>query len=207
MAQGKFIVFEGGDGAGKDTLVNLLKEKYADRGIVFVRDPGGTPASERIRELLLTKEAVGIDSRTELLLFLGARADMVAKIIKPALDAGKTVVSNRFSLSTLAYQVYGREKLENLDFVKAASRFADQGILPDLCVLLDVDPHLGLLRTTKREAATNRFDTEKLAFHERVREGYKKHLSEAGKKTLIIDTSGTIEDAWKVTHEALQSFL
>lgn len=204
---GTFIVFEGGDGSGKDTLINLIKEKHADKNIEFVRDPGGTLAAEKIREFVLNKEAGDIDSRTELLLFLAARAETVAKVILPALEAGRIVVANRFTLSTIAYQVYGREHQDQLEFVKEASRFADQGLIPDLCILLDVDPKLGLERTTHREGGVNRFDEEKLAFHQRVRDGYKKHVGEFGKKTVQIDTTGTIPEAWKETEAALQSFL
>lgn len=207
MTQGKFIVFEGGEGAGKDTLISLVKEKYADRDFVYARDPGGTPLGEHIREIVLATSASGTDVRAELLLFLAARAELMGKVIAPALDAGRTVIANRFTLSTIAYQIYGRKQLDTLKFVVETSHFADREIKPDLCILLDVDPHIGLERTTKRDAVLNRFDEEELAFHERVREGYKKHLAESAKETVLIDTSGTVDDAWKKTEEALQSFL
>ncbi len=207
MARGKFIVFEGGEGSGKDTLINLIKEKYADRDIVFARDPGGTPLGEKVRDLVLGKDAVGTDTRAELLLFLAARAELVGKVIAPALEAGKTVIGNRFTLSTIAYQIYGRQHPQFLDFVQRTSDFADQDILPDLCIFLDVAPRTGIERTTRRAGVLNRFDEEEIAFHERVYDGYKKHLEGSAKKTLIIDTSGTIEDAWTQTEAALQSFL
>src|SRR3989344_8068880 len=117
MAKGTFIVFEGGEGSGKDTLINLIKEKYTDRDFVYVRDPGGTPLGEKIRSLVLGKESTGTDMRAELLLFLAARAELVGKVIAPALEAGKTVIANRFTLSTIAYQIYGRKQLDYLKFV------------------------------------------------------------------------------------------
>lgn len=205
--KGAFIVFEGGEGSGKDTLINLIKEKYANRDFVYARDPGGTPLGERIRELVLAKDASDTDMRAELLLFLAARAELTGKVIAPALSAGHTVIANRFTLSTIAYQIYGRKQLEYLEFVRSASHFADQGLVPDLCILLDVDPRTGLERATKRAGTLNRFDEEELAFHERVREGYKKHLAESAKKSVIVDTSGVIDDAWKKTEEVLQSLI
>ncbi len=207
MARGKFIVFEGGEGSGKDTLINLIKEKYAERKFVYARDPGGTPLGEKVRDFVLAKDAAGTDMRAELLLFLAARAELVGKVIAPALEAGQTVIANRFTLSTIAYQIYGRRQLEHLEFVAQTSRFADQGLSPDLCILLDVEPSIGLGRASKRATALNRFDEEELAFHQRVRLGYERHLSEFSRHNLIIDTSGTIEDAWKKTDAALQSFL
>lgn len=207
MSRGTFIVFEGGEGSGKDTLINLIREKYADRDLVYARDPGGTPLGEKIRELVLAKNASDIDTRAELLLFLVARAELVGKVIAPALDAGRTVIANRFALSTIAYQIYGRKQPEHLEFALEASQFTNRDLLPDLCILLDVAPHVGLKRTRQRPGSLTRFDEEEVDFHERVREGYKKHLADSAKKTVSIDTSGAVEEAWKKTEEVLQSLL
>ena len=206
--RGKFIVFEGGGGTGKDTLIDLLKKKLAGReNIVYTRDPGGTPMGERIRELLLAPEAKEMHPRTELLLFLAARTELVEKVIAPALQAGKTVVSNRFALSTIAYQIYGRQQLGDLMLVREALRFVTNGLIPDICVLLDVPPEIAIRRAKKRAGIPHRFVKEDLAFQKRVREGYKRHLAEYGRKTITIDSSGAPEEAWKNTEEALQSIL
>ena len=106
-ARGKFIIFEGGEGSGKTTIVDRLKEKFPN--IVYTQGPGGTDVGERVRDLLMSKATSGIDARTELLLFLASRAQLVAEVIRPALISGKNVICNRFGLSSIAYQVYGRQ--------------------------------------------------------------------------------------------------
>ena len=208
MARGKFIVFEGGGGSGKDTLIELLKKKLAGRpDVVYTRAPGGTPTGERLRELLLSSESADLHPRTELLLFLAAHAELVEKVVAPALADGKIVISNRFVPSLIAYQIYGRQQLQNLAIVREALRFIVQHSIPDLCILLDVPPDIGIGRATKREGTPHRFVKEDLAFQERVREGYKRHVAEFARKTVIIDTSGAVEEAWKKTEEALESYL
>lgn len=208
MTRGKYIVFEGGGGTGKDTLIELLKQETSGRDdVVFTRAPGGTPLGEKIRELLLSAEAKDLHPRTELLMFLAAHTELMEKVIKPTLEAGKTIVSNRSILSLIAYQIYGRQQMDELMMIREAVRFVTHGIVPDLCILLDAPPELAIGRARKRPGEPHRFVTEELAFQERVRDGYKKHLSEFGKKTFIIDTSGNTEDAWKKAEEALQSYL
>src|SRR3989344_4151664 len=170
--KGTFIVFEGGGGAGKDTLIDLLKKKLAWReDVVYTRGPGGTPMGERIRELLLAPEAKEMHPRTELLLFLAARTELVEKVIAPALQAGKTVVSNRFALSTIAYQIYGRQQYGDLMLVREALRFVTNGLIPDVCVFLDVPPEIAIRRAEQRPGIPHRFVKEDLAFQKRVREG------------------------------------
>ena len=118
MIKGLFVVIEGGEGTGKDTQIDLLKEKFAGReDVVFTREPGGTIVGEKIREVLLAKGSGPISVETELLLFLAARAQIVREIVAPALCAGKMVISNRFGLSTAAYQIYGRERPEYPEFL------------------------------------------------------------------------------------------
>ena len=206
--RGKFIVFEGGGGTGKDTLIDLLKKKLAGReNIVYTRDPGGTPMGERIRELLLAPEAKEMHPRTELLLFLAARTELVEKIIAPALQAGKTVVSNRFALSTIAYQIYGRQQQSELPLVAEALRYIARGVVPDICFLLDTPPETAIKRARKRPGEAHRFVAEDLDFQKRVYDGYKRHLAQFAKKGVIIDTSGPIENAWKEVEKALQSYI
>jgi len=207
MARGKFIVFEGGDGSGKDTFIARLKEKYSSQNdFVFTRDPGGTELGESIRNLILSHTTKKISVRTEILAFHTARAELVASVIAPALEAGKNVISNRFELSAFAYQIYGRQHLEHLPFMRTLSAFVIQDCVPDLCIFLDVPPPQAIARTHHRSEEPSRFDEESLAFHERVYGGYKKHLSEFG-RPVIIDSSGTIDDVWTVVEDAVQSVL
>lgn len=197
MKKGKFIAFEGGEGSGKDTNINHLKKDYADRAdIVFTREPGGTVLGERIRELVLTKNSNAMSIKTELMLFLAARAQLMEDVVIPALAAGKTVVSNRFGLSTIAYQIYGREKKEYLPFLLSTSEFVVGNCKPDAYILLDIEPEIGIKRVVSRNGEITRFDTEKLAFHKRVREGYLKHVGDIGTPH-IIDASNDIEEVYK----------
>jgi dTMP kinase len=179
MNPGRFIVFEGGDGAGKDTQIEMLRAALAARGALsgyaFVRDPGSTEIGMKLREIVLHDTRV---SRTaELLMYLAARVQLAEEKIRPALEQGITVVSNRFDLSTIAYQIYGRERLELLSFVKQMSEYALGGIRPDVVLLLDCPPDVGLARAAKA-GDLDRFEAEKRAFHERVRTGYRAHIAE-----------------------------
>ncbi|RJR14425.1 dTMP kinase [Candidatus Parcubacteria bacterium] len=208
MARGKYIAFEGGGGTGKDTLIELFKQKVAGReDFVFTRAPGGTPMGERIRELLLSPEAKELHPRAEFLLFLAAHTELIEKVIAPALEEGKNVVSNRSLLSLIAYQSYGREQMNDFMLMQEAIRFVMRGHIPDLCLLLDAPPKLAIARARKRPGEPHRFVTEELEFQERVREGYKKHVGTFAHKSVVIDTSGTTEEAWTKTQEALESFL
>ncbi len=178
MLRGKFIVLEGGEGSGKDTQVDRLKERYAgDDSIVFTREPGGTGMGEKIRSLLLSPDSKDMTVRTELLLFLAARAQLVEQVIHPALEAGKTVISNRFALSTIAYQIYGRDRHEYLPLLQEVGEFVMNNCTPDAYLVLDVTPEVGLERVAKRNDGLTRFDAETLGFHRRVREGYLKHAA------------------------------
>ena len=152
--RGKFIVFEGGEGSGKTTIVERLKKAYPD--FVYTQDPGGTRLGEEIRELLMSDKTKGIDVRSELLLFLAGRAQMIAEIIKPALDSGKIVVSNRFALSSIAYQIYGRQRPELLPLYRAVWILCLR-VYPDACILLDVTPEIGIARAAR--ALMSRLDS------------------------------------------------
>lgn len=202
--KGKFIVFEGGEGSGKDTHIERLKPLYPNA--VFTREPGGTKIGEQIRELLLSKKSTNMEVRAELLLFLAARTQLIEEVIAPALSTEKTVISNRFGLSTIAYQIYGRERQEYLPFLREVSAFVVGEYIPDACLLLDVTPSVGLERTKQRSEISTRFDEEKVAFHERVRKGYKKHVSEFG-KPIIINANQPLLDVWKEVQKAVASVL
>jgi dTMP kinase len=202
---GKFIVIEGGEGSGKDTHVTRLKGHFGEEEFVFTREPGGTPMGEHIRNVVLSAESPAVDKRAELLLFLAARAELVGKVIAPALAAGKHVVSNRFALSTLAYQIHGRERHDLLPFVQQMHNFLVGEHNPDAYILLDVPPEVGVARARNRPEKVTRFDAEELAFHHRVRQGYHTHVKEHPHH--IIDTTRPIEDVWTDVLRAVQSHL
>ncbi len=202
--RGKFIALEGGEGSGKTTVGERLKKQFPDA--VYTQDPGGTPLGERIRVLLMSNETKGIDVRAELLLFLAGRAELVSEVIRPALDAGTMVISNRFGLSSIAYQVYGREHPELLQLYNSVSKEILQGCVPDACILLDVTPEVGIARVHSRPEEPTRFDNETLDFHTRVREGLKKHIGEFG-KPFVIDADKPLEKVWTQVQNAVQSVL
>lgn len=170
---GVFITFEGPEGAGKTLqakrLVDLLREE--GRGALLTREPGGTLLGEQVRSVVLseTPGGPGISPIAEALLFNAARAQLVAEVIKPALDAGEIVVCDRFADSTLAYQGYGAGL--DLADLRAIADVATMGLVPDLTILLDIPPEIGLAR--KDAGSRNRFEAAfDLAFHRRVREGF-----------------------------------
>lgn len=174
MNEGKnfspFIVFEGPEGAGKTTQIARLKKRLENSGVppVVTREPGGTPAADAIRSVILDPSLI-INPLSEFLLYSASRAQHVAEVIKPALEAGKPVISDRFSGASVAYQGYGRG-LE-LDFIHELSERVTLGLKPDLVVLLDLDPQKGLERVASR-GQKDRLELADLAFHKRVRQGF-----------------------------------
>ena len=182
-----FIVFEGGEGAGKTTVMHAVAARLGNRALV-TREPGGTPEGLALRALLLAGDAPDWDPTAELLLMVAARVQHVARVIRPALAAGRVVLCDRFVGSTLAYQGAGR----GLDcaFIVDLHRQA-VGLWPDLTVLLDVDPRVGLPRSGRRLATSGqdegRFEALDLAFHVRVRESF---LSQAaGTRSVVVDAA------------------
>ena len=169
---GIFVVLEGGEGAGKSTQAQLLVSWLAEQGreAVLTREPGATPAGIRIRALLLDPQTGGLAPRAEALLYAADRAQHVATVILPALERGAVVVSDRYVDSSLAYQGAGRQ-LDRDDVVRL-SKWATGGLRPDLTVLLDVDPAVGLRRAAHAGPPLDRIEQEALAFHVRVRQGF-----------------------------------
>ena len=185
--RGRFITFEGPEGAGKTTQADRLRESLvaAGRSVELVREPGGTAAGERIRALLLAADPDGITlgTRTDALLFNAARAQLVDQVIEPALAAGSTVISTRFADSTLAYQGYGAGL--DLDALRELERFATGGLRPDLTILLDVPVALGLKRKAGEETRfESAFDE---AFHERVRDGFLALAADEPERFVVVD--------------------
>ena len=177
MSEGTFITFEGPEGSGKTTHIRLLADFLRGRGfdVVLTREPGGTPMGEAIRGILQHDGAGESPSdRTEVLLFLASRAQHVERLIRPALAAGKWVLCDRFSDSTLAYQGFGRGF--DLSALKEVNRFATGGLTPHLTVLLDVSPETSRLRLRARQTQTanapDRIERESDAFHTRLRKGF-----------------------------------
>jgi dTMP kinase len=171
MRRGFFIVLEGPEGSGKSTLMGPLAERMKKSHVdpVVVREPGSTRAAEIARQALLDPEHP-VGPLAELFLYLAARADLVQTIIRPALEAGRVVLSDRFALSTEAYQMVGR----GLDpaLVRAGNRAATQGITPDLTLILDLSPELGQARQIASGKRQDRLDRESTEFHRRVVEYY-----------------------------------
>ena len=205
--KGRFITFEGGEGCGKSTQVRRLKEALEAEGheVLLTREPGGTRLSELIRGLLKDEREDPPCDRAELLLFLAARAQLVRSVIRPALDAGTWVVSDRFSDSTFAYQGYGRGL--PLDVLRLANDFACEGLKPDLTVLLDVDAETSRARLRKREAATNttadRIEQAGDAFHERLRQGFLEMAAQEPNRIVTIEASGTPDEVWEKVWKSL----
>ena len=201
MARGKFITFEGGEGCGKSTQVKRLKEALEKTGVevLLTREPGGTWLSEEIRHLIKDQTTDAPCDRSELLLFLAARAQLVKNVIRPALEAGKWVVSDRFSDSTIAYQGYGRGL--PLDILKDMNDFACEGLKPDLTLLLDVTPETSHARMHQREVSTNttgdRIELAGDEFHRRLRRGFAELAKVCPERIVTIDANGTVDEVWE----------
>jgi len=167
--RGIFITVEGGDGAGKSTQLANIKTYMEERGIsaIFTREPGGTPISEKIREIILDPENEGMEDLTEALLYAASRAEHVRKVIAPALEDGTTVVCDRFLDSSIAYQAYGRGLGRVVEMINEP---AVAGYIPDLTIFLDLDPEIAMHRISNR--GRDRLEIETSDFHERVHQGY-----------------------------------
>ncbi len=185
--KGILVVVEGMDGAGKDTQIEFLKEHLKGKGVVYVREPGGTKQSEAIRDVILLQN---YDPSTEALLFYAARNELIKQVIEPALSAGNIVVSNRFELSTFAYQVYGRQK--NIRPLIADLSKHIVGSLRAHYFFFDLPAAVAKQRIESR-GDESRFDRERQEFFDRLRAGYKKELKKV-KYAHIIDASRSIDE-------------
>ena len=191
----RFITFEGGDGSGKTTQLKTLESYLIARGksCLSTREPGGTSLGELIRQVLLEVSKQPITSPTELFLYLADRAQHIHEVIIPALEQGKIVLCDRHTDSTLAYQGYGRGI--DLGLLRSLNDIASQGIKPDLTLLFDCPVGIGLFRTARRQSHTasgrneDRFEREKIEFHERVRAGFLELARAEPNRFRIIDAA------------------
>lgn len=186
---GRFITLEGGEGAGKSTQQRLLAERLRSRGrtVVTTREPGGTPAAEAIRDVLLSRDHEGLDERAEALLFAAARGEHVARVIRPALARDEDVICDRYLDSSVAYQGYGRSLGANT--VRDLSLWATRDLLPDLVIVLDIDPRTGLSRVSNPD----RMEAEPLGYHDAVRAGFLELAAQDPTRYLVVDASADRE--------------
>lgn len=200
--KGKFIVLEGGEGAGKSTMIKLAAEKFGDR-LLITREPGGCPFAEEIRFLMRNHPLSGeADANTQFGLIWASRAAHLKDTVRPALESGKNVLTDRFDSSTWAYQVCGQDGKHLRDLFLDIQKVFVGETKPDLYIFLDVDPEEGMKRKflARQEEEPNHFDKQSLAFHNRVREGYKEFLQKV--PSVVIDANQPLE---KVKEEFLRN--
>lgn len=197
MANSKFIVIDGIEGAGKSTQLEKLKEQWGD-AVVFTREPGGSPYAEEIRNVILkSPNASQADAITHFNLFWAARADHLKNTIIPALEAGKHVICDRFDSSTFAYQIYGKEQKELLELFDPMRKFVLRNVKPDMYILLDVEIETGLARKQKQSAEgktdLNHFDHAALSFHRRMKEGFYEFMKKEPNHK-VVDASKSFDE-------------
>ena len=192
-----FISIEGGEGSGKSTqiisLSKWLKNIFPKKEIVITREPGGTPQSEQIRKIIVNGSSNKFNEKTEALLMIAARAENVLNIINPALKRNSIVISDRFSDSTYVYQ--GIAYNINLCEIEKIHKFAFDNILPDITILLDVDPKIGLKRAeNRRNFNENRFENKGIKFHQKVREGFLKIAKMNSDRFIVVNANNSFEE-------------
>ena len=203
MMPGIFITIEGGEGAGKSTVMRRVAAWLEQRGhrVVSTREPGGTELAEKLRAILLDRNTVGLAGQAELLLMFAARAQHLAELIRPALQRGDTVLCDRFTDATWAYQGGGRG-LPRED-IATLERLVHGDLQPDLTLLLDLPVEQGLQRACRRGAA-DRFEEEPREFLERVRAAYLARAAAAPQRFVLVDATGSVEAVWVQVERALQ---
>ncbi|MBE6132802.1 MAG: dTMP kinase [Erysipelotrichaceae bacterium] len=190
-----FITLEGPEGSGKTSAIKLVREALEQMGheIIMTREPGGTPISEQIRNVILDKSNTAMDSRTEALLYAASRRQHLVEKIWPALKEGKIVFCDRYLDSSLSYQGHARGL--GIDDILKVNEYATERTYPDITFLFDIDPELGLERINKnKDREVNRLDVEKLSFHQKVREGYLILSKRFPDRYIVIDASKPLEE-------------
>lgn len=194
MSNGKFITFEGGEGAGKSTQVRLLVENLCQSGlsVTETREPGGAPGAEAIRELLVNGGTDRWSGTAEALLNYAARRDHMDRTILPALEKGDWVICDRFSDSTMAYQGYGHKL--GAEWVTGLHQLVMGDFEPDLTLVFDIAPEAGLKRANSRSDTEDRYERMDVEFHNRLRDGFLKIATRDSDRCAVLDASGAIED-------------
>jgi dTMP kinase len=201
--RGPFLVLEGVEGAGKTTQARLLTEWLESAGVAFTlaREPGGTEVGEAIRNVVQDRSELTVPPETELLLYLAARAAFVREIVRPVLDRGELFIADRFSLSTYAYQGYGRGL--DLDSVRALDRFATDGLVPDLYLVFDLPVEEGRARQRAGGKEADRLEAAGDEFLERVRRGYQE-LAAGDERARLVDALGSADEVHTRIRETLR---
>jgi len=206
--KGYFITSEGPEGAGKTTVMQLLGSRLKEEGyeVLMTREPGGVKISEKIRTIILDREHIMMDSRTEALLYAAARRQHLVEVILPALQEGKIVICDRFIDSSLAYQGFARGI--GIDEIYSINQFAIGETMPDKTIFFDIEPSVGLARINAHlEREKNRLDVESLAFHEKVREGYLMLLHKYPERIVSIDASKEVQEVLEEAYLAVKKEL
>lgn len=187
MKQGLFITFEGIDGVGKSTQMDLLAKRIREleHTVVTTREPGGTSLGNYIRKILLEPDLCTVDATAEALLYAADRAQHVHEVVKPALMAGKIVISDRFLDSSIAYQGYGLDR--DIEMILAINKWAIDGVMPQLTICLDQEPEIALQRTNG-----DRIEQRAVEFYNKVRTGFHKLATQEPERFVLIDAAGTI---------------
>ncbi len=196
MYKGKFITIEGSEGAGKSTNIQYIQDYLQAKNIDFIatREPGGTPIAEKIRDLLLDKKNTSLCEDTELLLMFAARSQHLNELIIPALEAGKWVLSDRFTDATYAYQGGGRGLAKNK--ISQLEQWVQGDLRPDATILLDIPVELGMERVRNR-GATDRFEEEQMSFFKRIRDTYLQLAKDNPQRFHIINTEPAIDEVYQ----------
>ena len=215
MRQKMFITFEGGEGSGKTTQINRLASFLSENGqkVQTTREPGGTPEAEAIRDLIVQRDAGNWTPMAEVLLLNAARTMHVEKIIKPALDDDKVVISDRFADSTVAYQGYGHEM--GLAEIHSIQQLVLGDLKPDITIILDIDPVEGLKRSDRRLAGEkfvldqqeDRYENMELAFHQRLRDGFLEIAKSEPDRCHVIDATQDIDTVTEQVKEIVKTKL
>jgi len=201
--KGYFITFEGIDGCGKTTQLKLAEQYLIERGlpVMVIREPGSTPLSEKIREILLNNN-LHINPVSELMLYVAARAELIKDVIIPALEAGKVILCDRFFDSTTAYQGYGRDL--DIDSIKRLHKLSVGQHIPDLTILIDVDYETSL---TRRKETVDRLESESERFFNRVRGGFLEISRGEPERVVVIDGKNSIEEIFGEVKDCLRKKL
>ncbi len=190
---GQFISFEGGEGSGKSTQLKMLTLAFEKSGLPFIstREPGGSKGAEKIRSLLVSGEVDSWDSLTETLLFNAARCDHISRVVKPAISEGKTIICDRFLDSTIVYQGIGKGL--GTDYIKNLHHMIFGNFMPNLTIILDINPEDGLKRAGGRNHDENRFEKLDIEFHKLIRAGFLNIAKQEPERCVVLDATQEVE--------------